>query len=75
VIVRLFLWGLFESSTTIDELHSRLEALEPPSAWLWNEGSERFGALVVGDELPPGLADARRLIGREPDVYEEFETV
>jgi hypothetical protein len=74
-VVRLFLWGLFDSSTTIDELHDTLPALEPPSHWLWNEASERFGALVVGDELPDALAEARRLIGREPDAYEEFDTV
>ena len=75
MIVRVFIWGIFESSTTIDELRDLLEPLHSPSTWLWNEASERFGALVVGDELPDGLGEARGLIGREPDAYEEFETL
>ena len=74
MIVRVFIWGVFESSTTIDELRDTLAPLDAPSTWLWNEASERFGALVVGDELPDGLAEARALIGREPDAYEEFDT-
>jgi hypothetical protein len=34
VIVRVLLWGLFDSKTTIDELRPRLPELEPPSAWI-----------------------------------------
>jgi hypothetical protein len=75
VIVRLFLWGLFDSATTIDELRDTLPQLEPPSTWLWNEASERFGALVVGDDVPDALGDARALVGRDPDLYEELETL
>ena len=74
MIVRVFIWALFDSSTTIDELRDTLAPLDVPSTWLWNEASERFGALVVGDELPDGLAEARALIGREPDAFEEFDT-
>ena len=74
MVVRLFLWGLFDSATTIDELRDKLPPLEPPSSWLWNDASERFGALVIGDELPDALATARALVGREPDAYEEFDT-
>ena len=75
MIVRLFLWGLFDSSTTIDELRDTLPQLEPPSTWVWSDASERFGALVLGDEVPAALGEARALVGREPDVYEELETL
>jgi hypothetical protein len=75
VIVRILIWSLFESETTIDELRGSLPELEPPSAWIWNEGSERFGVIVFGDDLPPDVTHVRELIGREPDVYEEFDEV
>jgi hypothetical protein len=42
---------------------------------LWNAATERFGALAVDDEsLVELLATAEELIGRPPDVYEEFDT-
>ena len=73
MIVRLLIWSLFDSKTTIDELRDSLPELDPPSAWLWNEASERFGLVAIGDEVPPEVAQARELVGREPDVYEEFD--
>jgi hypothetical protein len=74
VILRLVLWSLFDSETTIDELSELLPELEPPSAWIWNHATERFGLVAYGDELP-GLAAVRELVGREPDAYEEFDVV
>ena len=73
MIVRIVIWSLFDSKTTIDELRGRLPALEEPSAWIWNDAIERFGLVAFGDDLPAGLADARELLGREPDIYEEFD--
>jgi hypothetical protein len=73
VLVRILIWSLFDSKTTIDELRSSLPELEPPSAWVWNEASERFGVVVFGDELPGAVAEARELIGRDPNVAEEFD--
>jgi hypothetical protein len=52
MVVRILIWGLFDSKTTIDELRDSLPELEPPSVWIWNEASERFGLVVFGDELP-----------------------
>jgi hypothetical protein len=75
VIVRILIWNLFDSKTTIDELQEALPALSPPSEWIWSEGGERFGLLSFGDELPEGAGLARDLIGGDPDVYEEFDTV
>ena len=75
MIVRILLWSLFDSKTTIDELRERLPDLAAPSTWLWNEASERFGLVVVGDDLPDDLGLIRNLIGREPEAFEEFDAL
>ena len=75
MIVRILIWNLAASQTTIDELRATLVELEPPSEWIWNEASERFGVVVFGDELPETLGWAQDLIGGDPDVYEEFDVV
>jgi len=74
VIVRLLIWDVYESKTTLDELRETVPALEPPSTWLWNEATERFGVMVFGDELPEAVGWAQDLIGDDPDVYEEFDS-
>ena len=73
MIARVLVWSLFDSKTTVDELRLQLPELAAPSAWIWNDASERFGLIVVGEELPIGLDHVRDLIGREPDAYEEFD--
>lgn len=81
MIVRIVLWRLDEASPSFDDLRERLEDLEPlpaPSTLLLNEAAERLGALLVTeeDEPPPGqLDDLRALIGRDPDLYEEYDTM
>jgi hypothetical protein len=75
VIVRILIWSLFESKTTIDELRDNLPSLLPPSEWIWNESGERFGVVLFDEELPEGVALARELIGKDPEIYEEFDTV
>jgi hypothetical protein len=75
VIVRLLIWNVFESKTTMDELRESLPDLDAPSQWLWNEASERFGVIAFGEELPEALGYAQDLIGHEPDVYEEFDAL
>jgi hypothetical protein len=73
VVVRFLIWNVVESHTSLDELRDSLPDLEPPSAWLWNEATERFGILAFGDELPEAAGWAQNLIGEDPDVYEEFD--
>ena len=73
MIVRLLVWNVFDSKTTIDELRESLPKLEPPSHWIWNEAAERFGVIVVGEDLPESIGWAQDLVGQEPDVYEEFD--
>jgi hypothetical protein len=75
VLGRILIWSLYDSRTTIEELRDAVDELEPPSAWVWNEASERFGVVVFGDELPEAVAHARELIGRDPDVAEEFDVL
>ena len=81
MIVRILLWRLDERTPSFDELRDRIEELEPlaaPGAYLLNEAAERVGVLVVDDEdepAPPQLDELRALIGRDPDLYEEFDTL
>jgi hypothetical protein len=81
MIVRILLWRLDERTPSFEELRDRIEELEPlaaPGAFLLNEAAERVGALVVDDEdepAPPQLDELRSVIGRDPDLYEEFDTL
>jgi hypothetical protein len=70
----LLIWNVVDSKTSIDELRDSLPELDPPSRWIWNEASERFGAIVAGDDLPEVIGWAQDLVGDEPDVYEEFDS-
>ncbi len=80
MIVRLALWRLDEATPPVEELRDRLDELEPlspPGAFLLNEAAEQIGVLVLTeeDEVPPAqVAALRDLVGREPDLYEEYET-
>jgi hypothetical protein len=73
VIVRILIWDVYESKTSLDELRESVPALEPPSVWVWNEASERFGILAFGEELPEAVGWVQDLIGADSDVYEEFD--
>ncbi len=74
MLLRLLIWNVFDSKTTIDELRETLPELVPPSQWIWNEAAERFGVLALGEDLPETVGWAQDLVGAEPDVYEEFGT-
>jgi hypothetical protein len=87
VIVRLVLWSLVDSDTTIEELRGYLreesvdqfEEVEGLrfKAWISDEATERWGAVYVFEseaaarQALPGRA--RELIGKEPDLAEEFD--
>jgi hypothetical protein len=73
VIVRIFLWSLADSKTTLNELREQLPPLASGDAWVSNEASERFGLVTFDEEPPAGLVQVRDLIGRDPDVAEEFD--
>jgi len=81
VIVRILLWRLDERVPSVEAVRQRIDELEPleaPGAFLLNEAAERVGVLVVDDEdvpAPAQLDELRALIGRDPDLYEEFDTL
>ncbi len=75
MLVRLLIWNVLESKATIDELRDSLPELVAPSTWFWNEATERFGAIVFGEDLPESIGWAQDLVGDEPDVYEEFDAL
>jgi putative monooxygenase ydhR len=87
VLVRIVLWSLADSKTTIDELRRYLrdesveQFAEVPGlrfkAWISDDATERWGAVYVWESAEAARQDlpsrARELIGKEPDVGEEFD--
>ncbi|HKP16981.1 MAG TPA: hypothetical protein VJT84_00790 [Gaiellaceae bacterium] len=73
MILRLLLWNLADSKTSLDELRPRLEA-SPNRTWISDESTERFGVVEVWEEEPEDFPrELLDLIGKEPEVAEQFE--
>ena len=70
--VRILIWNLADSKTTLDELRQQLPAAGDGDTWFANEASERFGLVSTSGALPD-LQRVRDLIGKEPEVAEEYE--
>ena len=68
--VRLLLWSLADSKTTLDELRAQLPELPEGDVWISHEPSERFGLISYSGIVPQEIRD---LIGKDPEVGEEFE--
>ena len=73
-VVRILIWGLADSKTSLDELREHLPELEDGDQWIGNEPQERFGLVSVNDELPD-LEQVRTLIGKDPEIAEEFDAL
>ena len=87
MLVRFVLWNLADSQTTIEELRRYLrdesvdEFEEVPGlrfkAWISDEVTERWGAFYFWESTEAARGElpsrARELIGKEPDVVEEFD--
>ena len=87
MIVRIVLWNLAESKTTIDELRRYLrdESVdtfeELPGlrlkTWISDPAVERWGAVYLWESAEAAAqalpSRARELIGKDPDVWEEFD--
>jgi len=71
-VVRILIWNLADSKTTLDEVRNQLPDLPNDDVWIANEPEERFGLVSVGGELPD-LQPLRELIGKEPEVAEEYD--
>jgi len=72
VTVRLLLWSLADSMTTLDELRAKLPQLPEGDHWISDPAGERFGLISFSEDEEP-IARARDLIGKDPEVGEEFE--
>ena len=72
-VVRLFIWNLGDSKTTLDEIREHLPPAAEPDFWISNEAAERFGLVTFGETDADELERARDLIGKEPEVAEEFD--
>jgi hypothetical protein len=87
VLLRLVLWSLADSKTTIGELRRYLrdesvDAFEDIpglrfKAWISDEATERWGAIYVWESREAARQEvpsrARELIGKDPDIGEEFD--
>jgi hypothetical protein len=72
-VVRILIWNLADSKTSLDELREQLPFLDDNgSVWIANEPQERIGLISRAEEMPD-LQSLRGLIGKEPDVAEEFD--
>jgi hypothetical protein len=73
-VVRILIWNLADSKTTLDELRGQLPDAGESVTWIANDAAERFGLVASGDALPD-LQQVRDLIGKEPDVAEEYDAL
>ena len=72
-VVRILIWNLADSKTTLDEVREQLPELDE-AMWIANEHQERFGLVSTADPLPD-LQRLRELIGKDPEVAEEYEAL
>ena len=73
-VVRILIWNLADSKTSLDELREHLPALPEGDVWIASEPQERFGLISHAQQLPD-LDSVRTLIGKEPEIGEEFDVV
>jgi hypothetical protein len=73
VIVRLLLWNLADSKTSLKEVRPWLEP-SPNRTWISDEATERFGVIETWEEAAGDFPEEiRELIGKDPEIAEEFE--
>jgi len=70
--VRLLLWNLADSKTNLDELRANLPDLPEGDRWISDPASERFGLISLSGSLEE-IGRIRELIGKDPEIGEEFE--
>ena len=87
MLLRLVIWNLADSKTTIEELRRYLHEesvdafAEVPGlrfkAWFSDEATERWGAVYLWESHEAAEQElpsrARELIGKPPDIGEEFD--
>lgn len=70
--VRLLLWNVADSKTTLDELRAKLPDLPEGDHWVSDPATERFGLIAFSGSLA-AIGRIRELIGKDPEIGEEFE--
>ena len=73
-VARILVWNLADSKSSLDEIRGQLPDATEGLFWIANEPQERFGLISVGEALPD-LERLRTLIGKEPEIAEEFDLV
>jgi hypothetical protein len=73
-VARILIWNLADSQTTLAELREHLPPLDDGDYWIASDIQERFGLVSTGDELPD-LTGMRELIGKEPEIAEEYDVL
>jgi hypothetical protein len=72
-VLRVYIWNLADSKTTLEELRGHLPPAGEPDVWFSNEAAERFGLITFGSTPAEELERVWELIGKEPEVAEEYE--
>ena len=70
--VRLLLWSLADSRTTLAEVREVLPELPAGDAWISNAATDRLGLVSLSGKLPE-LDGLHALIGKDPEIGEEFD--
>jgi len=87
MVVRIVIWSLVDSATTVAELRDYLRDESVPQfeevggllfkAWFGDEATERWGAFYVWESIAASEQElpsrARELIGKDPDIIEVFD--
>jgi hypothetical protein len=83
MILRLVLWSLADSKTTLDELRHHLGDAPDDApglrfrTWISDEATERFGLVELWESAEAAELEAprrvRELIGKDPEVGEIFD--
>jgi Putative mono-oxygenase ydhR len=87
MILRLVIWNLADSKTTIEELRRYLrdESVDAFSdvpglrfkAWISDEATERWGGVYLWESVDAASqvvpSRARELIGKDPEIVEKFD--
>lgn len=87
MVVRIVIWSLTDSPTSVAELRDYLRDESVPQfeevdgllfkAWFSDEATERWGALYVWQSIEASEQElpsrARELIGKDPDIVEVFD--
>jgi hypothetical protein len=73
-VLRILIWNLADSKTSVAEAREQLPAEREGDQWIANEPAERFGLVSSEDELPD-ISGLNELIGKSPEVAEEFDVL